>query len=830
MSSSYSRQWTPDVFVSFEDNALELERFTSTLFKQLKQAGIGYRDSHHQKGAGLLEAIRQARFALVVFSANYANSSQCLEELVKILLRRGDSKYPSLVVIPIFHGVDPAKVLQFTAKDEFKQALASLRGKKKDEKKKEWRRALAKVEGISGYELKKDADGVESELIKTIVERLVNEIRSLYSHKVFGPFGGSGEQSWHSDKINGIYVEYKDFIKSIEFDVGGNTKTEEQHGEKDGYRTYKVKLIEEEHIISFSGYFKEANNGGIRINSLTFETSKRRLGPINRKEEDKRQDKKEGGEKMEKKEEAEEEKKRKKKEKGKKKEEAEEQTEEYFALPLPSGAGKVIEFFGSKKGDDFLTSIGARVELPPEEFCPVGLFGSRRGSKWDDGDGHSNVKGIRVGLDSSGNRCIQSIKFQYEEVNGVRSKWREHGSHAERHEEFIINGGDEYLSSVSGYCTYDGITSLTFLTNKKNTIIIGDAKGTHFSSPATGCKIVGFYGWSDDHLHGIGVYFKPTLDLHPVKSIGPFGLGNAWDDGIFKGVKKVCIAVMEDIRYIKIVYDDGSRNGRTVIHGDYTGEFSCYEKGIILEYPKEYLISISGYTREDGSIRSLTFHSNKKRHGPYGTKEGEYFWYPSNGTKIIGFYGTWGKTLDSIGVYAEPIQPHALQVYKPFEGSGGTDWDDGEHSNVIGYRVTDIVDSEESRKIESITFMYDNNGSLVEGSRRGGDASSGDWVMLDFPEERLTWITGYWRKEAGQTIIHDLTIYTSHEKRVALTYAARGKPGSKGLADKKREELEGSNYFSIPKKSDTDRRIIGFVGKAHRCLNSIGARFKPYDD
>ncbi|KAL3723954.1 hypothetical protein ACJRO7_036033 [Eucalyptus globulus] len=807
MSSSYSRQWTPDVLVSFQDDDNVVDGFTSTLFAQLKQAGIGY--FIHKEGDGLCK-IHQARFALVVFSANYANSSRRLDDLVKILLRREDSKYPCLVVIPIFHGMDPAEVPELSKKGEFEQALRSVPMKKREEKKKEWRRALAKVEGISGYVLNKNVNGDESELINKIVERLFNEIRSLYSCKVFGPFGGSGEMSWLFSEIKGIYVEYKDFIKSIEFDGKGNTSTDEQRGEKDGYKTYKVALKGKEAITSFSGSFKKANNGRIRINSLTFKTNERTLKPIDEKEEGKRQDKKE---------EAGEEKKQKKKERGKKNVEAEEEKEEYFTVQLPSDAGKVIEFFGSKKGDDFVTSIGARVELTRvgPESCPVGLFGARRGTKWDDGNQQTTVKGIRVALDSSGNRCIRSIAFQYEKGEGVPRGAR--GSDAERHEEFKINVPDEYLSSISGYCTYDGITSLTFLTSKKNTKIIGDGKGTHFSSPATGYEIVGFYGWSDEHLHGIGAYYKPIPDLKLVKSFGPFGRAKAWDDGKFTGVKKIYIAFKDDIRYIKIVYEDSDKNDRTVIHGDYTGEFSNKEKEVLLHYPREYLISISGYTQEDGSIRSLIFDSNERRYDPCGTKEGEYFWYPSNETRIIGFYGTWGKTLDSIGVYAEPIPTHAFdRTFKSFEASGGTDWDDEKHSNVIGYRVTDVEDSKKRLKIESITFIYDNNGSLVEGSRHGG-GDAGEWVMLDFPKERLTCIIGYSRKEGGQTVIHDLEINTSSTSPASppRIFAARG------------ENKSEKSKFSIPEK-DKDRRIIGFFGKAHTCLNSIGAHFQPYDD
>ncbi|KAL3723955.1 hypothetical protein ACJRO7_036034, partial [Eucalyptus globulus] len=79
MPSSYSHRWTLDIFVSYEDNDSKVNRFTSILFAKLKQARIGSRDSH-ERSNNLFKAIRQARFALVVFSANYADSSQCLDD------------------------------------------------------------------------------------------------------------------------------------------------------------------------------------------------------------------------------------------------------------------------------------------------------------------------------------------------------------------------------------------------------------------------------------------------------------------------------------------------------------------------------------------------------------------------------------------------------------------------------------------------------------------------------------------------------------------------------------------------------------------------------
>lgn len=138
-----------------------------------------------------------------------------------------------------------------------------------------------------------------------------------------------------------------------------------------------------------------------------------------------------------------------------------------------------------------------------------------------------------------------------------------------------------------------------------------------------------------------------------------------------------------------------------------------------LNYPQEYLTSISGYKRENYEpiiVHSLTFHSNKGRHGPFGKEIGRYFGYPSTGGKIIGFYGRSGLDLDSIGVYSEPISHmYPFKSLGPFGGQGGDPWDDGVHSDVRGFEI--VVGS----VIESIRVEYDYNGSSIQCSKHGGD-------------------------------------------------------------------------------------------------------------
>jgi hypothetical protein len=79
---------------------------------------------------------------------------------------------------------------------------------------------------------------------------------------------------------------------------------------------------------------------------------------------------------------------------------------------------------------------------------------------------------------------------------------------------------------------------------------------------------------------------------------------------------------------------------------------------IKLNYPSEYLQQIEGsygavrfrnsqhYTL---TITSITFKSNFRAYGPYG-KPGKYTFKSESG-KIVGFWGTDGDRLDTIGVF-----------------------------------------------------------------------------------------------------------------------------------------------------------------------------------
>lgn len=75
-------------------------------------------------------------------------------------------------------------------------------------------------------------------------------------------------------------------------------------------------------------------------------------------------------------------------------------------------------------------------------------------------------------------------------------------------------------------------------------------------------------------------------------------------------------------------------------------------------------------------IKSLTFRTNRGKHGPYGEEQGPSFTHQIDEGKVVGFLGREGLFLDSIGVHVmeckisslKPSSPHNAIV--PHNNSG----------------------------------------------------------------------------------------------------------------------------------------------------------------
>ncbi|GJR62798.1 NB-ARC domains-containing protein, partial [Tanacetum coccineum] len=89
-TTSIPNRWKYDVFVSFRGDDIR-KSFMDHMFNDFMHKGIhAFRDDNdlpkgEEISPELYAAIERSRFLIVIFSKNYASSSWCLRELVKIL-------------------------------------------------------------------------------------------------------------------------------------------------------------------------------------------------------------------------------------------------------------------------------------------------------------------------------------------------------------------------------------------------------------------------------------------------------------------------------------------------------------------------------------------------------------------------------------------------------------------------------------------------------------------------------------------------------------------------------------------------------------------------
>eukprot|EP00258_Populus_trichocarpa_P031009 XP_024447028.1 protein SUPPRESSOR OF npr1-1, CONSTITUTIVE 1 isoform X2 [Populus trichocarpa] len=178
-----------DVFLSFRGEDTRLG-FTSHLHAALDRKQIlTFIDDQLERGdeisASLLRTIEEAKLSVIVFSANYASSKWCLEELVKIFECR---KNNGQIVFPVFYKVDPTHVRNLTG--SFGGAFARLiRNKALTlEEVQSFRDALTDAASLSGWNLGNSE--LEAEFIEKIVGDVLGKLHAMSSsHTMAGLFG-----------------------------------------------------------------------------------------------------------------------------------------------------------------------------------------------------------------------------------------------------------------------------------------------------------------------------------------------------------------------------------------------------------------------------------------------------------------------------------------------------------------------------------------------------------------------------------------------------------------------------------------------------------------
>ncbi|CAI0436011.1 unnamed protein product [Linum tenue] len=301
----------------------------------------------------------------------------------------------------------------------------------------------------------------------------------------------------------------------------------------------------------------------------------------------------------------------------------------------------------------------------------------------------------------------------------------------------------------------------------------------------------------------------------PVR-VGPWGGqgGFGWDDGVYSGVKQLVIAHGSGIDSLQIEYD---KKGASIWSERHGGSGGNKTDKIMFDYPQEILTHITGtygplMYMGPNIIKSLTFYTNKGKHGPFGDEQGPSFTSKIDEGRIVGFHGREGFFLDGLGVHVlEGIVKVSYGVLKepvpqgpgPWGGDGGRPWDDGVFSGVKQIFVTRTADA-----ICSIQIEYDRSGQSVWSVKHGGTVGTATHrLKLEHPHEFLVSISGYHgstNREDKHKFVKSLSFQTS-----------RGKYGPFG------EEV--GTFFTSP---TADGKVVGFHGRSGAYLDAIGVHMQ----
>ncbi|XP_033131205.1 putative disease resistance protein At4g11170 [Brassica rapa] len=179
--------WKYDVFLSFRGTDSR-RSFVSHLYEALTKEGIkAFHDDRELTRGGfiwkeLVKAIEESRFAVVVLTEGYATSRWCLEELSLIVDLASKKR---LELIPVFLDIDPSELKRRNG--WFEKALAKHELRYDLETVGRWRKALAEVGNISGWDSKTRSE--EAVLVQEVVRDLSNRLFSQPSSDAEGLVG-----------------------------------------------------------------------------------------------------------------------------------------------------------------------------------------------------------------------------------------------------------------------------------------------------------------------------------------------------------------------------------------------------------------------------------------------------------------------------------------------------------------------------------------------------------------------------------------------------------------------------------------------------------------
>ncbi|CAL2236201.1 unnamed protein product [Prunus armeniaca] len=226
-----SRTWKYQVFLSFRGEDTR-KGFTGHLHAALSDAGIrAFLDDNELERAEFIknqleQAIHGSMISIIVFSKRYADSSWCLDELVKIMECR---ERLGQKVIPLFYNVDPSDDRKQTG--SFAQAFEKheagiCEGKHEKEKVQRWRNALTQAANLSGEDLKNADNGHEAKFINKILGVVNKQLYNKYRLDIKHPVGITSRVKVLSNYLDIENSGSKDVVRMIGiWGMGGIGKT-----------------------------------------------------------------------------------------------------------------------------------------------------------------------------------------------------------------------------------------------------------------------------------------------------------------------------------------------------------------------------------------------------------------------------------------------------------------------------------------------------------------------------------------------------------------------------------------------------------------------------
>ncbi|KAK4261203.1 hypothetical protein QN277_004235 [Acacia crassicarpa] len=172
-----------EVFISFREEDTR-QGFVSHLHSALRRKGIKtYMDDHdlergNEISSTLLQAIKQSKISLIVFSENFASSRWTLDELVTIMSCK---RTWGQLVLPIFYRISPSEVKKKRSYSAVFKKHQNLSRSSMKETEQRWTTAMAEAADLAGWE--SSTYRTESELVDVIAMEVMRKLKSMSHDK-----------------------------------------------------------------------------------------------------------------------------------------------------------------------------------------------------------------------------------------------------------------------------------------------------------------------------------------------------------------------------------------------------------------------------------------------------------------------------------------------------------------------------------------------------------------------------------------------------------------------------------------------------------------------